>query len=295
MQNQLNDRLSDWIEWHQTCDLDLCAEETRENLLSFARYSFVQNTRIELKTDELPALPDQAGTSDEAGSACWAHIEDRLLTGRHSSGKTYKYFICDHAWLMPPAQRHASFRKGFLVQMRNVVRSYVASDRKALERERAGQLFSIDQPIGETGGDTQGDLLSDTDSMSKSASLLSSLSAVERNEFRDISNSLGRDVFLQLDERMRYALWATLNGISLATPALLKRADCGKSQFYAAKRKVGVVAVEMIEQCYGEEDSLSKYVLRAFVSDALEKETFLWGKSEKLDSVRFRGEEGDNQ
>ena len=181
MKNQLKDRPSDWIEWHQACDLDLCAEETRENLLSFARYSFVRNVKKELKTDELPLLPDRAGTCDEAGSACWAHIEDRLLTGRHSSGKTYKYYICDHALLLPSDQRHASFRDGFSLQMRNVVRSYVASDRKALERERAGQLFRIDQPIGEMGVDTQGDLLSDTDSMSKSASLLSSLSAVERN------------------------------------------------------------------------------------------------------------------
>ena len=290
MSKSLKDERSDWVEWHGACDLDLCGVETRERLLSFARYSFVRASEKQLETNSLPPLPDQAGTSEEAGSACWAHIEDRLLTKRHKSGKTYKYYVCDHAALRPVAEQHATFREGFATQMRNVVRSYFSAESRTAKREKALRLFSLDKPVAETGEESVGNLYSADDSLAVSASLFSSIPQVEQNEFRGIAAELSGPVFALFDDRMRYALWATLNGISLATPALLKRADCGKSQFYQAKKNIRVVASEQIDLHYGAEDSVSIYVLKVFLLDALEHETFLWGKSENLDCACFKGE-----
>jgi hypothetical protein len=235
-------------------------------------------------------LPDQAGTSDEAGFACWAHIENRLLTKRHKSGKSYKFYVCDYALKKPIDSQHKTFRRGFSDQAKNVVRSYLSEEKKGIRRDKSMALFSLNQPFGENAEQTAEDTLKESDLAI--VSLLCSLTEPEINEFREIAEEVGAKIFSELKNRERYAIWAGINNLSLATPKLLEKAGCGKSQLYESRKSVEGSVASYLENHFPGEDDYSLYVLRAFVAEKLEREVFFWEKSENLDPLRFKEEQG---
>jgi len=289
----VQDKLSDWIQWHKLCDLDQCNPDVQERLGAYARAVFVQMTRSVLKTNNLPLdlLPDQAGSKneDEKGLTCWAYIQNYLLTKRHNNtGKTYKYYICDYAFKQTKDAYHKTLRKGFKIQVRNVVCVYFSEDRKALKRDNSVKLLTLDQTIGETGEKTIADTLKNSDFIT--TSLLASLSDSEYNDFREIAEKEGSAIFCELGDREQYAIWAGINGLSLATPQLLKQVDCKKSQLYEARKNVEKIVDTHLKAHFPNETPESLYMLKVFIADKLEREIILWEKSEKLDLANFKEE-----
>jgi len=275
----LSDSLNDWIEWLKICSLEGCCAETQGSLSAFARYVFCREAKIENKgsMDGID-LPDQAGTEKEHGSACWTYVEERLLNGKHQTGKSYKSYMCDYTLSIDPSLQHPTFRRAFSDQVRNVVRAYIAPDLRENKRNQARGLVSLNSGVGWSESESEvGDFISVYSF--EFIPDLSDLTEMERNDFISIADELASEVWEALDRRERIAGLAALNEVSLADTSVLAVAECQKSQLYAARTSANKKANEAISSVDGDEYSL--HVLKLFLASTLEKYYFDWMESEK--------------
>ena len=251
-----------WGEWKEKCALARCADEAQAALTDFIRARFhVLIARL------ARTLPDGSPWAPAPPPAeAWHWFETRLQLRKTRAGKAYK------EWLFVP-QQDVSMLDGVLrgatVLMRDVVRDWLRHEAADC---RAVALEAVDCTCADGSVHSLCELLpSDLDTADE----------VEKREISALAAAEAGRVLKSLERREKIALLAHELGLSLAHPAVIEAADCGKSVLFTAWRNALAGITAYVRSRYQGEDQSSLSALTVGVYAHVRQRIFSWGKSEK--------------
>jgi hypothetical protein len=213
------ERIAHWREWKRVCALGASSEATRAGLEGFAAQRFRSWSARYLERTNAGRLSN-IGVS---GRQAWHLFESHVTVKQTRQGKSYKQ------WLFARPRRPGDseldvVQGGASLIMRDVVRNHLAAE------------FSPPQTVSMTahvetthaGSRTLEELLPD-DSDPRAA--------ISRRELSSLAREHAESLFTRMTRRERIALLAKQARISLAHPAVLDAAGCGKSSLHEAYRR----------------------------------------------------------
>jgi len=206
--------LESWREWHRVCALDLSSERTQDALCMFAAHRFKSWAAKYIRRTNAVHVSNVGVSARQA----WHLLESHVTVKQTREGKAYKNWLFARSRCSTDNELRA-VEGGASLIMRDVVRNYLTAEFSPSE------TVSIAMNIGDSDGSplTIGDLLP--------GELDPSQALVER-ELSDLGRRYAQSLFRSMDRRERIALLAKQASISLAHPAVLQAAGCGKSALH---------------------------------------------------------------
>lgn len=263
-----------WVEWKRCCALGKCSESIAARLRGFAYHRFHYYVR---------RAATAAGTSlckeiDEGDA--WHLFETFLLVKSTRAGKRYKDWLFARLDEMPGLPG-AVIESGATLIMRDVVREH-------LRREVAPLLqVSLHLPLatGEGAALTLEDLLPGPGDP---------VAEVARGEYPAFAATMAGRLFEETPQRLRVAILAKIMGLSLADPAVVAAAACGKSVLSAAYGAFRTELRARVVSEFSNEGPVGVADLLARVAQELQERIFLWARSEKACARLFMEEKGES-
>ncbi len=256
----------DWLAWYRKCALAACDAPTREALQRFAlarwqRYATVcaGATNCEAAAITLPSA-----------AVAWHDFETALRLRSTRRGKAYKHWLFTRLPACSGKQTSLdAIQGGATLIMRDVVR-----ERFRREMSRRGTL-SMNAPL--PGAPAEAPSLQE---------LLPSpehtLEHVQQRELAAWGAALAAELCRRiLSRRAKIALLAREAGVSVAHPAVLAAAACGKSQLYAAYHEALQTIAETVNKRFEGDDRATRASLAVATLQALQAQLLAWAKSEK--------------
>ncbi|MBL7114864.1 MAG: hypothetical protein ISS35_03790 [Kiritimatiellae bacterium] len=256
---------SDWDAWRERCALDLCEDQTRTRLTSFAHSRMRYFVRHHMSVTNIHW--DDANLCVPAASECWHHFETHAMLSESRQGKRYK------EWLFARLEQNTTDQPLDIVQggatliMRDVVRQYLQ-----VEFAPRGTV-SMDRPIGPgPHAPTLADLLPGEPDPTD---------MVSAREYEQLAGEHAQEFFQNMSTRERIALLAKFEGISLAHPRIEKAAKCRKSVLSTAARNAVTRLALQLQRKYRDDGADAIMTLSILVLQKLEKCLKSWKNSEK--------------
>lgn len=263
--------IDDWIAWKEKCALGLCSAKTQDVLRGFARARFYHFAAIYVGATNTP----DAGVLTPEPAEAWHWFETYLRLRNTREGKCYK------RWLFARARQAGAptldaVQGGATLLMREVVR-----ERLRQEYSRRWML-SLDAPIGRGGSEAAPslrELLAGDDDPAGD---------VEERELGRMAQEEADGALDSLDRRERVALLARELGLSLAHPAVVRAARCGRSVLNTAYHRALSGLAGRVQSRHPREHASALGRLTCLVYEAVKERIFLWGKSESACARLFR-------
>jgi len=254
--------IGDWTVWKQTCALDLCPPGTQSELRAFARSRFLRYAIAYAHTTN--GVDPKALTPEPAEA--WHLFETWFRLRNTREGKSYKEWLFARCCPDSPSLLDA-VQGGATLLMRDVVR-----ERLARELPKRRQV-SLNAPAWEGDEDAPElqELLPDASDTRREA---------ERRELSGIAAAEALETVSGLNSRERVALLARELGLPLSHPAVVRAADCGKSQLSVAYHTALRNIAEGVRARHPDEENHTLASLSVAVFDATKKQIILWGRSE---------------
>lgn len=248
-----------WMEWKQTCALDLCGAAAQAELKAFVHRRFRRYI-----SGYLPPSPawQECAPAIEPGEA-WHWFETYFQLNRRRSGKRYKDWLFARVNASAPALE--CIESGASLLLRDVVRDRL---RKEHPHPRARAL--AEPSSGRAGALTLEELLpcaSDT------------AGEVAQRDLEALADRLADAVLGEFTTRERLAVVVRERGLSCANPDVLKRAGCGKTALAEAHpAALKKIAGHARKACPGESaEALAALAVALF--DAVRFRLMDWAKT----------------
>lgn len=257
----------DWLAWYRNCALAACDPRTRDALQSFAltrwrRYVFAYAGMTNCDATAMP-IP--------SADIVW-HDFETLLRLRHTRrGKAYKQWL--FARQSSDRGDEASLKTiegGATLIMRDVVR-----ERLRREWPRRGTVSLNAPPPGAAAeSPTLQDWLPASDH---------TLDDVQQRDLAALGEATARHLCREgLSRRAKTALLAREEGLSIAHPAVLQAAGCGKSSLYAAYADALETIAASVNRRFRQEDRATRAALAVATLKALIPHLRSWAKLENF-------------
>ena len=208
-----------WVTWKEKCALALCLPAVQSDLRAFVhsrsrRYAaiYAQSFRV---------TEAEAASSGPGDTWHWFETYFQLHSSRE--GKSYKEWLFARA-AMRPSVGAGNIESGVSLLLRDVVRDRL---RHEYSPGRAVSPDAATSPVDDNAQLSPADLLPDS---------FDTVGEVERREVERIASQLAESALAAIPLRGRIALLGRELGISLAHPAILKAARCGKTVLANAHR-----------------------------------------------------------
>jgi hypothetical protein len=256
--------IEQWGEWKEKCALGLCGEETRRALQAFAHARFQHFAAAYARTTN---VGDPSVLTPGAGEA-WHWFETHFLLGRAPGGKNFKQWLFAELEAKGYSSQEG-VEAGASLLMRDVVR-------ERLRREYSGRhILSLDRAAED---ESQGEPAPNLQELLPAP--LDTMSDVERRELEELALKDSVSAFDQLNRRECLALLAHELGLSLAHPAVLRAAECGKSVLNTAFSNARIGVAAHVRARHPREDASTMASLTCLVWANVREMILSWGKSE---------------
>lgn len=254
--------LQHWIEWKERCALELCCEESREVLRSYAESKFAWYV------ENLAANNTGMSAADMVGNAgdCWHLLEAHITLGVGCDGKSLKKWLFARVGTSDDPALQV-IRGGARVVMRDAVRRFMHAELPEKD------FVSIDSNV-DSGGDSNVTLNQLLPGRSQTRA------EVELRELQDAAAGMAENFFEGLDHAQRVVLLTKSLSISLADSAVVVAAGKGKSMLSRIWRSTIAALGSQIEEHYPAEDSDWKMELAAWTLEYTNNKIFFWSRVE---------------